>query len=394
MRPPEQLSLEQVIARAASAGPIARNEAVAVFLEALRVAADADAVPDAASALLAEEGTLSYPPPAASEPRDPTHRVRSACGLAMHVFGAAQLDPPLALATASDTAPERFPTLRHLRDAFELELLLSGTPPPSDIERRMALAALMAKARQPREAAVAAVAPARAPTVAPSAPSLLESPLPFAIDPSARITEPSPSAPPPVAVRWLVVAGAVAIALVVGAMLMRARSPLPEAAARPATAALAPEIALPEVSAAREPPAVADARPQERPPLAPPDPSVRPDPPARPTEAAPRSLRNLRRHFATPDPRAPARAKLQLGDESLKQGRFFEAVIAFREALEQDPPLPVAARRLGDAYRSHQDDELAIAAYERYLDLEPQAPDADEVRAAVEELRSSTPVAR
>jgi len=89
-----------------------------------------------------------------------------------------------------------------------------------------------------------------------------------------------------------------------------------------------------------------------------------------------------------------AGAKLKLGDESLKQGRFFEALMAFREALDQDPPVPAAARRLGDAYRDHQDTDLAVAAYERYLELAPSAPDADEVRAAVERLRSNTPLAR
>ena len=68
--------------------------------------------------------------------------------------------------------------------------------------------------------------------------------------------------------------------------------------------------------------------------------------------------------------------------------------MAFREAMDQDPPLPVAARRLGDAYRSHQDDDLAVAAYERYLELDPSAPDADEVRDAVGQLRSGTSLAR
>lgn len=393
MRVPEQLSLEQAIERVA--GGIARHEAVSVFVEALRVAADADAMPEAASALLGEEGTLAYAKPAAPEARDATDRVRAACRLAARLFGAAQLEPPLALGTASETAPERFPTLRHLRDAFELELLLSGTPPPTDIERRMAIAALMAKARQFRlpvaPPPVTAAAPPPRPRAAP------EEPLPGAIDPSAEITEPSMPAQKPVPARWLMVAGLAAIALVVTALLMRGEPPAPVAGPAPAAAALAPEIALPppEVSPSRPPPAVADARRVERAaPLPAAEASVRPEYPPRPAEAAPRALRNLRRRSAAADARAPARAKLQLGDESLKQGRFFEAVIAFREALENEPPLAVAARRLGDAYRAHQDDDLAVSAYERYLELEPSAPDADEVRDAVEELRSSTPLAR
>ena len=33
------------------------------------------------------------------------------------------------------------------------------------------------------------------------------------------------------------------------------------------------------------------------------------------------------------------------------------------------------ARRLGDAYRQHNDTSLAIAAYERYLEMDPSAAD-------------------
>ena len=61
----------------------------------------------------------------------------------------------------------------------------------------------------------------------------------------------------------------------------------------------------------------------------------------------------------------------------------------FREALESDPTLAPAARRLGDAYREHHDNALAVSAYERYLEMEPSAPDAEEVRSALEELRAA-----
>ena len=82
-----------------------------------------------------------------------------------------------------------------------------------------------------------------------------------------------------------------------------------------------------------------------------------------------------------------AHARLQQGDESLREGRLFEALIAFREALETDPSFAAAARRLGDAYREHHDTGLAIAAYERYLEMDPSAADGEEVRNALEELR-------
>jgi regulator of sirC expression with transglutaminase-like and TPR domain len=63
--------------------------------------------------------------------------------------------------------------------------------------------------------------------------------------------------------------------------------------------------------------------------------------------------------------------------------------VLFREALESDPTLAPAARRLGDAYRQHHDDALAVSAYERYLEIAPGASDAEEVRTALEELRAA-----
>jgi tetratricopeptide (TPR) repeat protein len=148
---------------------------------------------------------------------------------------------------------------------------------------------------------------------------------------------------------------------------------------------LVAEIALPSLDV--RPPAATDTRAAARERAAPASASASPD-------ASPRPPRKLRKRATiVADAGSAARAKLQLGDESLKQGRFFEALMAFREALDQDPPVPAAARRLGDAYVAHQDTDLAVAAYERYLELEPSAPDAEEVRAAVEQLRSSTPIA-
>jgi tetratricopeptide (TPR) repeat protein len=107
-----------------------------------------------------------------------------------------------------------------------------------------------------------------------------------------------------------------------------------------------------------------------------------------PPDASPRPVRPLRRRVAAAtEASASARAKLQQGDESLRAGRLFEALVAFREALDSDPSFATAARRLGDAYRQHHDTALAIAAYERYLEMEPSAGDAEEVRSALEELR-------
>ncbi len=368
----DQLNLDQAIARAAPAGTLVRHEAVSVFLEVLRLAAESQAAPDAATTLLEEDGTLTLAKGPATQAHDAAEPIRAACRLATRLFGAAKVEPPLALAGAAETAPERFPTLRHLRDAFELELLLSGTPPPTQVERRMAIAALMAKARQLR--GTSASPPARRPQ-----------PVPAARDPSTQDTDPPAIAARRVPPRWVAIAVAAGLGLATGFLLDRDRSGRPPAAPAPSPAALV-EIALPPPDV--RPPAVSDPRAGARE-------RVAPAAAAPSSEAAPRPLRKLRRRTAAvADAGSAARAKLQLGDEALKQGRFFEALMVFREALEHDPPLAAAARRLGDAYRAHQDTELAVAAYERYLELDPSAPDADEVRAAVEQLRSSTPLAR
>jgi hypothetical protein len=381
MRGREDLTLDQAIRRAGSAGTLVRHEAVAVFLEVLRLATESQVVPDAAATLLGEDGSLTFaqaPSPQAAGAGDP---IQAAGRLATGLFGAARIEPPLALGSGGEGSAERFPTLRHLRDAFELDLLLSGTPAPTDVERRMAIAALVAKSRQlpgtsagPKERRPQAAREQLAPASDPST-RITEPPAP-ASDPSTRITEPPAPArwrPP----RWLPLVAAGGLGILAGLLLDRepSRPPL----ARPAPAAPTPEIPLPPLDAPIGP-AVADSRPGPR---------ERAAPAAAPSQdPAPRPVRKLRRRAAAADAGAAARAKLQLGDESLKQGHFFEAVIAFREALNQDPPLPLAARRLGDAYRTHQDDDLALAAYERYLELDPSAQDADEVRDAVEQLRS------
>ena len=372
----EPLTLDQAIRRAVAAGTLVRHEAVAVFVEVLRLAAESQTAPDAATTLLGEDGSLAFAPERPTEAPEPAERIRAAGRLATGLFGAAHVEPPLAL--AAETAPERFPTLRHLRDAFELDLLLSGTPPPTESERRMAIAALVAKARQLRGTSAGP---------RPRQPEPKRADLPAAPDPSTRITEP----PAPIvrwrwrSPRWLPLVAAGGLGLLVGVLLDREPSRAPPATPVPAAAEVVPEIPLPPLDV-RAAPAVADPRlaPRERA-----APAAAPSP-----EAASRPLRKLRRRVASADAAAAARAKLQVGDEALKQGRFFEALMAFREALEQDPPVPAAARRLGDAYRAHQDDDLALAAYERYLELDPAAPDGDEVRAAVEQLRSGTPLAR
>src|SRR5438132_4230276 len=475
----EQVTLDQTIRHAATAGTLVRSEAVAVFFEVLRLASESQAIPDASMTLLEENGTLTFRTAPGTKPSDPGEPIRAACRLANRLFSAAKLEPPLSLAGAAESAPERFPTLRHLRDAFELELLLAGTPPPTDVEGRTAIAAVMAKARQPRGRSAGSARGVQRP-MDPHTPTTTDPHPRIQDDPSKRVTEPpepiarlpglpepavrfaglpepivrfagpepiasfaglpepvvrfaglpepvvrfaglpepvvrfaerpEPEVPltdPPEPVvrslrhRWSVLLAAVqraqpqwlqlvavgAMGMWLGVLLGRGMSNKPLPDLHPVAAALGPEIALPPPDM-RPPPVVVDSKGPARERKAPAT-AAQPSP-----EGSPRPVRKLRRRSATAvaDAGSAVGTKLQAGDDSLKQGRFFEALMAYREALDQDPPVPAAARRLGDAYREHQDTDLAVTAYERYLELAPGAPDADEVRAAVEQLRSSTPL--
>ena len=146
----EDLTLDHAIERAAAAGTLVRHEVVSVFLELLLLAVDSSLVPEPSRVVLADDGRLSFTQPPGPANVDPAVPVHAACVLATSLFRAAKLDPPASLQGALETAAARFPTVRHLRDAFELELLIAGTPSPTELERRMAIAALMAKARQLR----------------------------------------------------------------------------------------------------------------------------------------------------------------------------------------------------------------------------------------------------
>jgi hypothetical protein len=401
-----ELTLDHAIERAGAAGTLARHEIVSVFLEVLRIAVDSALVPEPSRVVLGEDGSLSFTQPPVPPSVDDAASVRAACLLASALFRAAKLDPPLVLQDGLHKAVERFPTLRHLRDAFELDLLLSGTSPPTEVERRMAIAALMAKARQLRgtSAGPRRREPVRDRQLAPS-PS---------ISPDAAITSPAIALRLPAWVRvptwlrwpttfrwqpprWAIVAGAALAGALVTALV---KSGPPKHATPPAVVVSTPVEAprpVPEVRSAPSSAAQPDSRVAVRDRTAgPAAPAVRERAAAAPpttggtTDASPRPVRPLRRRVAAAtEAGAAARAKLQQGDDSLREGRLFEALVLFREALESDPTLAPAARRLGDAYRQHHDDALAVSAYERYLEMEPSAPDAEEVRSALEELRAA-----
>jgi tetratricopeptide (TPR) repeat protein len=82
---------------------------------------------------------------------------------------------------------------------------------------------------------------------------------------------------------------------------------------------------------------------------------------------------------AAPDPAAAARAAYRRGADLYRAGRYREAIAAFEEA-DRLKPSPALQFNVGQAWEKLGDPAAALAAFARYLRLDPAAPN----RAAVE----------
>lgn len=370
-----RMTLKEALVRAASAGtPIEPSAACAIFLGALRLADEKQATLSTASVLLGDEGDLAVELDEAGAQASSDDLVAAARSFADDIFGARA---PFTLGRQDSAGGGPFPTLRHLINAVEFQLLRAraggGPPPPTRADCRLAVARLLADARQ------ASVDPATDP---PAPLELPQPPLPESAPgaaPSQRQEESRPRA------RFLGMILVAVASLLAGALLASSlRGPQrlspPPRLAEPTSAAAA-VAALCPLPASTPPPVVESTPPA----LAPPPALARP-------AAAPSARPSPRRLGATAKaPAARAREELERGEKALESGRIFEALVAFHDALDEEPPPPQAARRLGDAYRLQEEDALALAAYQRYLELAPGAPDAAQVRAIVEELRAANP---
>jgi tetratricopeptide (TPR) repeat protein len=139
--------------------------------------------------------------------------------------------------------------------------------------------------------------------------------------------------------------------------------PVPPVAAvapssRPKAAAL-PELPPPERKRKREP--EPELEPEPRPQRA-----TRPDPKPRPKKVASAS-------------RSAAEAESAKGDRALRAFDTKSAESAFSAALQLDPSLPAAHRGMGMVYVLLGKNAEAKAAYARYLQLSPDAPDKEQI---------------
>jgi tetratricopeptide (TPR) repeat protein len=88
-----------------------------------------------------------------------------------------------------------------------------------------------------------------------------------------------------------------------------------------------------------------------------------------------------------PDPAAAARAAYRKGADLYKAGKYREAIAAFEEA-DGLKPSPALQFNIGQAWEKLGDPAAALAAFARYLRLDPAAPNREAVQKTVKTLEA------
>ena len=158
----------------------------------------------------------------------------------------------------------------------------------------------------------------------------------------------------------------------------------------PAETRAQPPAPQPPAVAQAPAPSAAEAKPQTPPPSdvkaeAKPAGTEAKPPPA---DAPPPQSADAKPPLATP-PLSASPTQLERGEVELEYGRVDAAIDAFRRAIKDEPKLAAAWRGLGTAYVLRHQNDSALAAYQKYLQLSPNAPDRADIRRAMAELKAS-----
>ena len=103
-----------------------------------------------------------------------------------------------------------------------------------------------------------------------------------------------------------------------------------------------------------------------------------PAPPKDPAEPAEEDASLVtREHTFNP---LQATKEIQVGQFYMKKGAYKSAALRFEEATKWNPQLPEAWLRLGAAREKLKDTQGMREAYEKYLELDPEAKDGKEIR--------------
>jgi len=78
-----------------------------------------------------------------------------------------------------------------------------------------------------------------------------------------------------------------------------------------------------------------------------------------------------------------------LGAQYLGQKAYDSAILAFRQAIEIDPEMAAAERSLALALDETGQEQEALGHFQRYLELQPDAPDAERVTQRIEALQGN-----
>lgn len=81
-----------------------------------------------------------------------------------------------------------------------------------------------------------------------------------------------------------------------------------------------------------------------------------------------------------------AEKSIEIGRYYLKKGNYDAAIDRFLEAIHYRSDYALPRRLLGEAYEKKGEKQLAIEAYTKYLEILPQAEDAEKVRKKIRQL--------
>lgn len=82
-----------------------------------------------------------------------------------------------------------------------------------------------------------------------------------------------------------------------------------------------------------------------------------------------------------------AEKELKVGNFYFHKGSYRGAALRFREATKWNPGYAEAWLRLGETAEKQKDPRVIKEAYTKYLELEPNAKNAEEIRKKLEKLK-------
>jgi tetratricopeptide (TPR) repeat protein len=82
-----------------------------------------------------------------------------------------------------------------------------------------------------------------------------------------------------------------------------------------------------------------------------------------------------------------AQKEVRTGDFYFKKGSYRAAATRFREATRWNPTFALAWLRLGDAAEKQNDGKTVAEAYAKYLELQPDAKNAAEIKKKLDKVK-------